>query len=391
MNDEFNLRMSRAARQTGAATVLPNLSIVLAHLRSGGVEKAVVGLLNALEGRRFRCRLILGRREGALLSELRDGIVVTDLGGARAMASVPRLARLLGRDCDVVYSATNARNVATLAALRLVPAARRPKVIISEHTTPDDYLAAARRPALRRAAMRWLYPHADALAAPAEGLAERWLAVAGTDRPRPVTLPNPIMTDAGLALAERVARGEGPARDPALVVAAGRVAPVKGFDLLLESFARALARRPELRLEIYGEGDARAALVAQAEALALGDRVRLRGYAVSLPEALAGAGLMVVPSRREGFGNVVVEALAVGTPVLAPDCAGPAALLAEAPGAGRLVPLENAEALATAIAEMAGALAPREAAARHGPALAARFGTEAAAARFADLAEALLA
>jgi glycosyltransferase involved in cell wall biosynthesis len=369
---------------------LPNLSVVLAHLRSGGVEKAVVGLLNALEGRRFRCRLILGRREGALLPELRPEIAVTDLGGARAMTSVPRLARLLGRDCDVVYSATNARNVATLAALRLLPAARRPRVIVSEHTTPDDYLAAARRPALRRAAMRLLYPRADALAAPAEGLAERWLAAAGTDRPRPVTLPNPIMTEAGLALAGRVERGEGPPRDPALVVAAGRLAPVKGFDLLLEAFARAAARRPELRLEIYGEGEARAALEAQAEALALQGRVRLRGYAVSLPEALAGAGLMVVPSRREGFGNVVVEALAAGTPVLATDCAGPAALLAETPGAGRLVPLEDPGALAEAMVQMAGAPAPLAAAARHGPALARRFGTEAAAARFADLAESLL-
>ncbi len=351
----------------------------------------MVGLLNELHGSRANTRLILGRRDGVLLQRLRPEIAVQDLGGARATLSIRRLARLLARDCDVVYSGTNARNLATLAALRLVPKARRPRAIISEHTTPRAYLASAKASGLRRGAMRALYPGAAALAVPAPGLGEAWLQALSLESPRPVHVPNPILTASDLALSDRVAGGTGPARDLTKVLAAGRLHSAKGFDLLISAFACAAAVRPELRLDIHGEGDERTALQAQIDALALHGRVRLCGHTDMLAERIAGAGLFVVPSRREGFGNVVIEALAMGTPVLATNCPGPVGLLARVPGAGRVVATSDPDAMCHAITEMTGAPDYLDAAARLGPDLARGYTTAAAARVFADLLDTIVA
>jgi len=370
---------------------LPNLLVVLPHLRPGGIETATLGLLNALHGTRARTGLILARREGALLPQLRPEIPVIDLAGTRAAASIRRLARLLARDCDIVYSGTNARNLATLAALRLIPRRQRPVAIISEHTTPAEYLAQARARGLRRAAMRMLYPDAAALAVPSDGLGLAWLKTLDIQRPVPVTLPNPILSPDDIALSDAVAAGQGPGRDPNRIVAAGRLHPAKGFDLLIDAFACAAAERPELRLDLYGDGELRTALQARINTLALQDKVRLRGHSDALLREIAGAGLFVVPSRREGFGNVVVEALAVGTPVLATACAGPSALLAQAPGAGSIVPVGDVAALCAGMIEMAGDRGFTDAAGETGPALARPYSTHSAAQVFADLMDNLIA
>lgn len=371
---------------------LPKLAIILPHLQAGGAETAAVNMSCELNNDRLRVLFVLGQKTGPLLERVPADLPVATLRHPQAMRSVADLARLLRRqDVAAVYSATNARNIATLLALGMIPAARRPVAIISEHTSPRDYLAAARAPWLRRRLMRALYPRADLLVAPADGLAAAWLDALGLDRPAVATLANPILGAAELRLAARVAAGTGPRRDGDLVLSVGRLHPAKGHDVLLRGFAAARQRRPGLRLVILGEGDARAALQAQAAELGLGRSLSMPGHSDDVAGWMAQAGLLVVPSRREGFGNVVVEALAQGTPVLATDCDGPRGILAGAGLAGRLVPVGDAGALARGIAEMAGseiALAAALGAARD---LVRRHSVAAAAAAFADRVEALVA
>jgi glycosyltransferase involved in cell wall biosynthesis len=129
-----------------------------------------------------------------------------------------------------------------------------------------------------------------------------------------------------------------------LALALGRLHVNKGFDVLLA----ALARAPRLHLWLAGEGDLRATLELQAEALGIAERVRFLGWRDDIPALLAAADFLVCPSRHEPLGNVVIEAWAAGLPVIATASEGPRALIADGES-GLLVPVDDAKALADAM------------------------------------------
>lgn len=135
-------------------------------------------------------------------------------------------------------------------------------------------------------------------------------------------------------------------------IAVGRLDAQKGFDLLIGAFAR--LPHPGARLTIFGEGPERAALERQVRAAGLGGRVSLPGIAQGAGEWLSAGHVLVVSSRYEGFPNVVAEATCSGLPVVSFDCPhGPAEMIVEERN-GLLVPPGDVEALARAMARVAG-------------------------------------
>ena len=137
------------------------------------------------------------------------------------------------------------------------------------------------------------------------------------------------------------------ARDPRRCVCVGRLSWEKGVDRLLD----AIARVPELALDIVGDGPLRAALERRAAELGLAARVRFLGWQDDPAPFLSAAGLAVSPSRSEGLSLSVLEALEAGVPVLATDIPGNREALADG-RYGRLVP-ESVDAFAAALAEYA--------------------------------------
>lgn len=170
----------------------------------------------------------------------------------------------------------------------------------------------------------------------------RYLIARFRARPdRVVTIHNAVhlpTADAVPSAAELAAR-------PDIVLAVGRMVPEKDYPTLLAAMAR--LKRPA-RLVVLGDGPERPALEAQIAALGLGDRVELRGYVTEPWPAYREAKMLALSSRTEAFGNVLVEALGHGLPVVATRCGGPDEVLAD--GAhGRLVPVGDVDALAAAI------------------------------------------
>ena len=129
-----------------------------------------------------------------------------------------------------------------------------------------------------------------------------------------------------------------------LLLALGRLHLNKAFDVLLE----AMARVPEAWLWLAGSGKLEGSLKQQAERLGIADRVRFLGWRDDLPALAAAADMIVVPSRHEPLGNVVLEAWAQRRPVVAAASQGPSALIRNEES-GLLVPVEDAAALAGAI------------------------------------------
>ncbi|HYD37360.1 MAG TPA: glycosyltransferase, partial [Allosphingosinicella sp.] len=143
------------------------------------------------------------------------------------------------------------------------------------------------------------------------------------------------------AAAKRRLGVEGP-----LIVSPGNLVPLKGHALAVE----ALALLPHATLLIAGEGPERTALEALIAARGLGERARLLGSVApaAMPELLAAADLLLLPSEREGLANVWVEALACGTPLLIADVGGAREVL-DRPEAGRLVARDPAAIAAAAL------------------------------------------
>lgn len=135
-----------------------------------------------------------------------------------------------------------------------------------------------------------------------------------------------------------------------VLLAVGRLVPVKGFDVLLEACAHLRSQRAAFHLYLVGDGPLREKLLALRQTLRLTDSVTLVGLVghEQLPDWYRAADLTVLPSRSEGVPNVLRESLACGTPFVASDVGGVSELAT--PGAGQLVAPEDPAALAAAVA-----------------------------------------
>jgi GalNAc-alpha-(1->4)-GalNAc-alpha-(1->3)-diNAcBac-PP-undecaprenol alpha-1,4-N-acetyl-D-galactosaminyltransferase len=229
----------------------------------------------------------------------------------------------------VVAFMTEASVLTVLAALGLgIP------TLVTERNQPD-------RPGLgrfRRLARRLSYPWASAIVVQTNEIAH-W---AKSRFRLPVyVLPNPVK----ISGSKEVARNH----NGRLVIGAGRLVHQKGFDLLIESFARVAESHPNWRLVIYGEGPERARLKAQIERNCLSDRIALGGLFTDVEAVFSQADLFVLPSRFEGYPNVLLEALSLSVPVIATDCPGATSAILDGGRYGLLVQPEDMTALAEAL------------------------------------------
>ena len=151
-----------------------------------------------------------------------------------------------------------------------------------------------------------------------------------------VAIPNPVT----------IAHDQRAALDARLVLAAGRLVPQKGFDLLLEAWAQVSRRRPEWRLRIVGSGPEKALLESQAKRLDIALSVDFAPNTADMASEFRGASIFAFSSRFEGFGLVLVEARSFGLPVVSFDCdCGPADIVRHEQD-GLLAPREDVTALA---------------------------------------------
>jgi glycosyltransferase involved in cell wall biosynthesis len=295
---------------------------VLPSLAGGGAERVTLTLLSGLDRRRFDPHLLLLNRYGPLEAVLPSSLPVINLARPRLYRALPcLLSALRNLQPDITFSTLGYVNLA-LAALRGVYPGR---LVLREANLPSLSLPAAPWPWVTRMAYRLLYRRADTVLATSQRMADELVALS-TPGDRLTVLRNPVDIDSLRRQAVAPRRAVGPGLR---LVAAGRLTEQKGFDRLIPL----LAGLPDLHLTIMGEGPQCAML--QSLAAQHGVRLDLPGFSNDAPDWFAGADAVLLPSRWEGMPNVVLEALACGTPVIGtPESGGIAEIAAAAaPGA----------------------------------------------------------
>lgn len=327
------------------------IAILLPDLRGGGAERVKLDLAHAFAAKGVAVEFVLLKAQGELLDEVEKHFVIHDLGCDR-MRNVPRsLAQYLKLERpDVLVAAMWPLTV--LAPFALAMARVKCRIIMSEHgVLSAQYKSWGRlhRVALR-ASMAAGYRMGDVIVAVSSGVADDLAALSGLPRRMFTVIHNPVRRSAPasveeLAGAERlwgVAAG-------ARILTVGRFKAVKNHPLLLRAFSQ--MAQEDARLMLVGNGENEAELRQIADQLGISGRVIFAGFQQNPAPFYETADLFVLSSNNEGFGNVLVEALAVGTPIVSTKCpAGPEEIL-ENGRYGTLTPVGDEAALAKAMSE----------------------------------------
>jgi glycosyltransferase involved in cell wall biosynthesis len=329
------------------------IAFFLPALHGGGAERVMLNLAGAFaEDKNLTIDLVLAQAEGMLVSDIPPGVRLVNLNASRLITCLPQLINYLHREKPkAMLSAMCHANVIAVLAKKIADSQTR--LVISEHGMISKRAkhSSRYRERLLPYLMRCFYPLADKVVAVSKGVADDLIKTLGLSSHSVRVIYNPVISERLFASSlEKVShRWLGPER-PAIILAVGRLVPEKDFATLIQAFAL-LRKWQQAKLIILGEGPERQKLSALIRTLNLDDEVDLPGFVANPYPYMRQTNLLVLSSLFEGLGNVLIEALAVGTPVVATDCPGGPAEILENGRWGKLVPLGDTNALAEAMAE----------------------------------------
>jgi glycosyltransferase involved in cell wall biosynthesis len=330
----------------------PLIAFVLPSLGVGGAEIVSVALGSEFLKRGFRADFVVGWHDEKASVRLPPFAGYVCLKTKQPRSALFPLARYLReRRPSAMIASQWPLTVLSIAAQKLVGSKAR--LAVCTHSAPSHQCGRLTLPKrwVFKKSISLIYPFADARIAVSGGVADDLAALAGLRRGDISVVYNPLFqrmaSPDDFAAAEAIWGGWSGPR----ILTVGNLAPRKNHPLLIGAFQKVVRSR-DARLLILGRDQGAEGIVkAYAQSLGVADKVIIPG-AVPNPSAYyLSANLFVLSSDTEGFGNVIVEALACGLPVVSTDCPyGPAEILAGG-RYGILTPVGDADALARAILE----------------------------------------
>ena len=336
---------------------MPFISLFIPNLDGGGAERVMLHLAEGFAKRGFDVDLVVAQAEGAYLSKIPDTIRLVNLDAKSPVILFKTLAlkqylkqeqpAFLISTLDIFSSATWAKRLAGVNT----------QVVMCVQTNLSQQFQdrhAMLMQKIKWAVVRRFYPWADAIVTASEGVARDIEQHAKISMQQMTVIHNPVVTsDFSEKAQEAIAHPWFADDQPPVLLGVGRIVKQKSFATLIQAFARVRQRCPA-RLMILGDVDPREPEVKpELEGLikkfGLQDDVLFLGFVENPYAYMARANVFVLSSIYEGFGNVVAEAIAAGTPVVSTDCeSGPAEILNKGQY-GELVPVGDHEAMANAI------------------------------------------
>lgn len=330
-----------------------NVVFVINSLTAGGAERALTDLLAYLQDdlRQYTVHLVLldvEEQRHAVPSYVQEHVLDARFGMFSSTVLLGRLLRELTP--AVTLSFLNRANCANVIASRIL----RYPCIISERVHTTSHFGTGMSAAINKAIVRLTYRLADQVIAVSEGVKTELISNFGVREAQVRVIYNPIDTT---RICQRASEAPSIKLPKPYILGMGRLVPNKNFRLLIESYCSSGISE---NLVILGEGSERSELETLISKLGLGERVVLPGYVQNPYPVIKAARLFVSSSNAEGFPNALIEAMALGCPVVATDCnSGPMEILTRKMGCrpaevtlaeyGILVPVNSARSLTDAI------------------------------------------
>lgn len=336
------------------------IALVAPNLAGGGAERVTLTLAEEFASRGISVDIVLMRNEGDLLGQVSNAVRVVDLQTPRIRQVPFAFGRYLRQvRPDAVIANIWPLTTACIAA-RAITLSKTRLVVCDHQVVSNAYLEKGHwHEVLLRRSISALYPLADARVTVSAGVANDLSAFTGMPRSCFDVIFNPIIVKPPVAGAATAVDAVWQGWQGKRIISVGTLKKVKNQALLIHAFAQ-LVEGLDARLMILGEGSLRGELVTLAHQLKIAHKLILPGFFADPAPFYRSADLFVLSSDSEGFGNVIIEAMACGLPVVSTDCPfGPAELL-ESGRYGRLVPVADGDALATAMAAALAAVPDRE-------------------------------
>jgi glycosyltransferase involved in cell wall biosynthesis len=329
---------------------MTDIAFFLMDIGGGGAEKVMLTLASGFAEQGLKVDLVLVKVEGDYLALISPKVRLVNLEGKRLITSLPLLGNYLNKEQPkVLMSALDDTNTIALLAKKLANVSTRVIVTVHTHISRSCQMSTQLKRRLTPLFVRWFYPLADEIVAVSQGVAEDAAYVSGLSLEKIKVIYNPIYTS------NLIEKYHQPVEHPwfldkhrPVILGVGRLEKQKDFPTLIRAFAL-VRQQYAARLMILGQGKELPHLETLVKELNIEEDVAFPGFVANPYAYMTQAKLFVLSSSFEGFGNVLVEAMLAGTPVVSTDCeSGPAEVL-ENGKYGKLVAVGDVNGLATAM------------------------------------------
>jgi glycosyltransferase involved in cell wall biosynthesis len=299
---------------------MTDIAFFLVNLDGGGAEKVMLSLADGFATKGLKVDLVLAKLEGDYLALIPPNVRLINLSSSRLISSLPLLVRYLQKNRPkVLISALEDPN--TLAIIAKILARVPTRIVITIHNHLSRYCTQSNelKRKLTPLFVRWLFPYADAIVAVSQGVADDTARMSGLSPKQIEVIYNPIFTPELLTkIHEPVTHPWFADLQPPVILGVGRLTKQKDFATLIRAFAL-VKQQYSVKLMILGQGEELSSLETLVEELNLGDDVAFPGFVANPYAYMKKAEILVMTSIFEGFGNVIVEGMIAGTPVVKVD------------------------------------------------------------------------
>ena len=324
-----------------------SVALFMHDFAGGGVERMRLALAAALTAAGCDVSIVVVNTRGPLATQIPASVKVFDLSSSRLLHAMPRLRRYLRDERpDVLVSSLDHNNIA--AFLACATARTGTRLVICQHNALSEEVRLGWKYRVIPFLYRILAPRADAIVAVSNGVADDLVAVAGLHRGSITVIGNPVIQTNDLHALCPPTHPWMHDRSTPVFIFVGRLVAQKNPMMLIAAFLRHITTH-RARLVILGDGPLGGEMRRAVKVAGACQHVHFAGFVSEPLPWIAHASALLLTSCYEGFANVIVEALACGTPVVATNCPyGPAEILADGLY-GHLVPVNDTAAFAAAM------------------------------------------
>jgi len=330
---------------------MTKIALFIKSLNGGGAERVVLNLANEFYERKIPLILILRFKKGVYLKELNPDIKIVELGTNNPFLMINRIIKACkDNKITTLFPVMHSSNIIGLIANVFL----RIRIVIRESNTFDDFF---NKKGLKKIKMTILlclmklwYPQSEKIIANTKDTANDILKHINVPKEKVVVINNPLVNERITKLSKE------PINDlkyskitKPRIISVGRLVYQKNYEFLIKCFKQVKKTLPEASLIILGTGPLKNQLITLVKELDLDNEVHFLGFVNNPYKYLKNSDVFVLSSFFEGFGNVLVEALAVGLPIVSTDCPGGPREILDNGNYGTLVPLNNVDAMTNAI------------------------------------------